>query len=110
MIKNVAIKVFIQNTIFSVFSFFNKLKKHNEKKILLYTNLGFRDNIKALFDYIVEEGYNVNNLVICSTNDYKKYQVNNSLRNVYFVSNLRGIWEYFTAGYVYYCFGFWTSC
>lgn len=104
MIKNVALKVFIQNTFFSVFSFFNKYKRHNEKKILLYSNMGFRDNIKALYDYIVEEGYNVRNVIVCSTNDYRKYQTI-ALPNVQFVSNFRGLWEYFTAGYVYYCFG-----
>lgn len=104
MIKNVALKVFLQNTIFSVFSFVNKRKKHDKKKIMLYSNLGFRDNVKALYDYLVEAGYNEDYEIVCSTNDCGKY-IDVNIPKVRFVSNLKGILEYFSAGSVYYCFG-----
>lgn len=104
MIKNVALKVFLQNTVFSVFSIVNKRLNHDKRKIILYSNLGFRDNVKALYDYIVESEYNEKYQIVCSTNDYKKFS-DVKIPNVRFVSNVRGILEYFTAGAVYYCFG-----
>lgn len=104
MIKNVALKVFLQNTVFSLFSCLNQRLKHNDRKIMLYSNLGFRDNVKALYDYIIEAGYNEKYTIICSTNDYKSYQ-EDVPKNVKFVNNIKGILEYFSAGFVYYCFG-----
>lgn len=104
MIKNVALKVFLQNTVFSFLSALNKRKNHNKKKVMLYSNLGFRDNVKALYDFMIETNYNDNYEIICSTNDYKKY-LRTQIPNVKFVSNMRGVVEYFSAGSVFYCFG-----
>lgn len=104
MIKNVALKVFLQNTVFSLFSCLNQKLKHNDRKIMLYSNMGFRDNIKALYDYIIEAGYNEKYTIICSTNDYMKYQ-KDIPKNLHFVSNVKGVMEYFSAGFVFYCFG-----
>ena len=58
MIKNVRLKVFLQNTVFFAFFWLNQRKKHDKKKIMLYSNMGFRDNVKALYDYLIENGYN----------------------------------------------------
>lgn len=104
MIKNVTLKVFLQNTVFTLFSWFNQRKHHDSRKIMLYSNMGFRDNVKALYDYLIDAGYNQKYKIICSTNDYKMY--NKDLpSNVIFVSNIRGVLLYFSAGFVYYCFG-----
>lgn len=104
MIKNVRVKVFLQNTVFSIFSAINKHITHNRNIIMLYSNSGLRDNIKALFDYMIQEKYNNKYTIICSVNDYKKYFTKN-VNNVYFVSNIIGAIKYFFAGYVFYCFG-----
>lgn len=103
MIKNVALKVFLQNTIFSLLSCINRKKSHNHNKIMLYSNMGFRDNIKALYDFLIENGYNNYYEIICSTNDIKKNS--SKIPNVKNVSNLMGIFHFFSAGFVYYCFG-----
>lgn len=104
MIKNVTLKVFLQNTVFTLFSWLNQRKHHDSRKIMLYSNMGFRDNVKALYDYLIDVGYNQKYKIICSTNDYKMY--NKDLpSNVIFVSNIRGVLLYFSAGFVYYCFG-----
>lgn len=104
MIKNVKLKVFLQNTVFTLFSWLNQRKHHDSRKIMLYSNMGFRDNMKALYDYLIDAGYNQKYKIICSTNDYKMY--NKDLpSNVIFVSNIRGVLLYFSAGFVYYCFG-----
>lgn len=104
MIKNVTLKVFLQNTVFTLFSWLNQRKHHDSRKIMLYSNMGFRDNVKALYDYLIDAGYNQKYKIICSTNDYKMY--NKDLpSNVIFVSNIRGVLLYFSTGFVYYCFG-----
>ena len=104
MIKNVALKIFLQNSVFSIFSWMNKHKMHDKKKVMLYSNLGFRDNVKALYDFMLESEYNDKYEIICSTNDFHEYK-NVKIPNVRFVSNFQGIWEYFSAGSVFYCFG-----
>ncbi len=104
MIKNVRMKLAIQNTLFSVFSIINKFVHHNKCKILLYSNSGLRDNIGALYDYLITEKYNEKYEIICSTNDYRKY-INNSIPNVKYVSNIKGVLYFFTSAYVFYCFG-----
>lgn len=103
MIKNVTLKVFLQNTVFTLFSRLNQRKHHDSRKIMLYSNMGFRDNVKALYDYLIDAGYN-QNIKSFVINDYKMY--NKDLpSNVIFVSNIRGVLQYFSAGFVYYCFG-----
>ena len=103
MIKNVALKVLLQNTVFSLFSIINKRKKHNNRIILLYSNMGFRDNIKSLFDYLIEEKYNLKYKIVCGVNDYKIYDHN--IENVLYVSNVMALYYFFKAGFVFYCFG-----
>lgn len=104
MIKNVFIKRLLQNTVFEMLSLINKHKKHNSRIIMLYSNMGFRDNIRVLYDYIIESGGNRKYQIICSLNDFKEYR-DNTRDNVKFVSNPKGILYYFRAGTVYYCFG-----
>ena len=36
----------------------NRLIKKDKESIFIYSNLGFRDNIKAIFDYLIENKYN----------------------------------------------------
>lgn len=104
MIKNVRLKVFLQNTVFFAFSWLNQRKKHDKKKIMLYSNMGFRDNVKALYDYLIENGYNQKYQIVCSTNDYNNF-LSHVPSNVKFISNVQGIKEFLSAGFVYYCFG-----
>lgn len=48
MIKNVTLKVFLQNTVFTLFSWLNQRKHHDSRKIMLYSNMGFRYKVKAI--------------------------------------------------------------
>ena len=101
MIKNVKLKVLLQNSIFRLLSIINKKKKHDNGKILLYNNGEFRDNVKALCDYLIEEKYNDKYKIVCSSSDYKEYKKIH-IKNLRYISNIRAIFEYFSAGYVYY--------
>ena len=104
MIKSVYLKVFLQNYVFSAFSVINKIFRHRSDVILLYSNMGFKDNVKAVFDYIIENRLNDKYKILCSINDYDKYKTAN-YRNVKFISNTKGVLCYFRAGFVFYCFG-----
>ena len=104
MIKNVKLKVFLQKYLFSILSTINRVLPHRKDMIMLYSNSGLRDNIKSLYDYLVEEEYFKQYIIVCSSNDHNGY-VNRQIPNVRFVSNIKGILYFFRAGYVYYCFG-----
>ena len=47
--------------------------------------MGFRDNVKALYDYLIENGYNQKYQIVCSTNDYNKF-LSHIPSNVKFIS------------------------
>lgn len=92
------------NTVFQAVSALNRLTKKKQNQILLYSNEGFRDNIKYLYDYLIEQQYNEKYRIICSTNDYKKFE-EQAPKNVSFISNVNGVWKYLTSAHIYYCFG-----
>lgn len=89
---------------FKPLTWINKIIKKDERRIFFYTNLGFRDNVKAFYDYLIEEQYNKNFKIIVSANDYEDYN-NNVPENVTFVSNKKGIGSFIKAKYAFYCFG-----
>jgi len=103
MIKNIKLKKFLQNKLFPLFSFINKILPHKDNYILLYSNMGFRDNILALYNYLIKSEYNKKYKIICSSNDYK--QIDSTPKNVIFTSNIKGIFYYLRCKHVYYCFG-----
>ncbi len=80
----------------------NKLVPKNPKKIVFYSNMGFRDNVRAVFDYLVSKNCS-DYKIICSVNDYKNFKGYPS--NIKFVSNVAGVWHFFTAKYFFYSFG-----
>lgn len=88
--------------IWSFLNVINSIVPKNDKKIFLYSNLGFRDNVRAIYDYLVENGYNKEYEIICSLNDYKAQKPQ---ENVKFVGNMRGIFSFFFSRHVFYCFG-----
>lgn len=79
----------------------NKFIPKNPNKIFFYSNLGFRDNVKALFDYIIENGYNERYKIVVSTDEtgFEK------IKNVAFVSLKKGIPSFLTSKYCFYSFG-----
>lgn len=90
--------------IFNLLGILNKIIYKKSNRIVLYSNLGFRDNTKAIYNYLVENKYNEKYKIICSTNDYKKFK-DISLKNVIFISNYLGIFYYLTSKYFMYSFG-----
>jgi CDP-glycerol glycerophosphotransferase (TagB/SpsB family) len=104
MIKNLILKKVTHAFVFPVLSVINKYKHHESSCILLHTDLGLRDNVWALLEYLIKEKYYERYEIICSTNDYKIARKKIDKR-VKIVGNVKGVIEYLKAGYVFYCFG-----
>ncbi|WP_158682940.1 CDP-glycerol glycerophosphotransferase family protein [Lactobacillus sp. CBA3605] len=104
MIRNVALKNFLINTVFRLFTGINSIIPKNDHKILLYSDLGFRDNTKSIYDYMIKNGYNDKYQIVCAVNDYQKYK-DTAPDNVKFVNRVTGIFDYWKSGHVFYSFG-----
>lgn len=82
----------------------NDIIPKNKKIIVLYSNLGFRDNVKVLFDYLIKSKFNNEYKIICVSNDF--YGINDiKYNNVKYVGLKRGLYYFFKAKYFFYCFG-----
>lgn len=89
---------------FKPLSLLNKLIKKDKSLIFFYSNLGFRDNVKAFYDYLIENKYNEKYKIVVSINDCEDY-INKAPENVTFVGNKQGIKAFMKAKYAFYCFG-----
>ena len=69
MIKNVALKKFLSGTVFRGITALNRAVPVRDDVILLYCNMEFRDNIRYLYDYLIEQGYNRKYTIIRSQNE-----------------------------------------
>lgn len=97
------LKIILTNTVFKVISLVNKIFP-KKNLILIYCNStgGFRDNLKAVYDYIIENDINKHYKVYCSAVEYKSLVVPN---NVFAVSNLSAIYYFLFSKYVFYGYG-----
>lgn len=82
----------------------NELVPKKGSRILIYSNLGFRDNVRSMYDYLVENGYNKKYEIICSLDDCSRYR-RHAPENVRFVGCVHGFALFFTSRYVFYSFG-----
>ncbi|MBR2191154.1 MAG: hypothetical protein IJ883_05995, partial [Eubacterium sp.] len=61
---------------FKPLTLLNMIKKKDKRLIFFYSNLGFRDNVKAFYDFLIEHNYNEKYYFVVSINDYEDYQFN----------------------------------
>ena len=92
----------LTNTVFRVISAINKAIPKDNQLILLYSNLGFRDNVAYLYNHLIDNEYNKKYKIIRSQNDKCREIIP---KNVKVVSNTKGILYFLRAGHVFYCFG-----
>ena len=59
---------------FKPLSLVNKFIKKNEKLIFFYSNLGFRDNVRAFYEYLIAQNYNEEYQIVVSINDVADYK------------------------------------
>lgn len=76
-----------------------------KKRIILYSNWGFRDNVKYMYDYLIENNYNYYYEIVCISDDFMnvdKIQRN----NVKFLrAGMNTVIYFLTSKYFIYCFG-----
>lgn len=90
--------------VWSFLNIINRLIKKDNKTIFIYSNLGFYDNVKAMFDHLIDNGYNEKYKIVVSVGDYEKY-IKNAEKNVHYVSTVKGLFKFFRSKYCFYCFG-----
>ena len=80
----------------------NTIIPKNNKRIVLYSNWGFRDNLRTLYQYLVDNGYQEEYEIICASNDF--YHLEKE-KDVKYVSIYRGLYYFLTSKYFFYSFG-----
>ena len=82
----------------------NRIKKKDDHLIFLYSNLGFRDNIRGFYDFLIAKEYHKKYKIVVSCGDYELFE-NDAPENVSFIGNKAGIRVFLKAKYAFYCFG-----
>lgn len=90
--------------IFPILSVLNKVIRKNENIIVIYSNLGFRDNIRSIYDYLIDNNYNKKYKIVCSLNDCMLFK-EQTIENVKFVNCYTGLYYFFISKYFFYSFG-----
>ena len=96
---------YLKPLLFKVSNFTYKINKIIPKKrnrIVLYSNWGFRDNLRTLYHYLVDNGYQETYEIVCASNDF--YHLEKE-KNVKYVSIYRGFFYFLTSKYFFYSFG-----
>ena len=81
----------------------NKVLNKDKNLVFFYTNLGFRDNVKELYDYMIANNLNKRYKIVLSVNEPEA--IKKIPENVTVVDNKEGIKYFLRAKYVFFCFG-----
>ena len=82
----------------------NSVIPKNRRSILIYSNLGLRDNAGSLYDYLISHGYNSRYRITVGCEDHKEL-TSSAPENVRFVSPARALFTFLRCGYMFYSFG-----
>ena len=80
----------------------NTLIPKKRNRIVIYSNWGFRDNIRTLYQYLVDNGYQDKYEIICASNNFYHLKRCNRVK---FISIYRGLYYFLTSKYFFYSFG-----
>ena len=80
----------------------NTLIPKKRDRIVIYSNWGFRDNIRTLYQYLVDNGYQDKYEIICASNNF--YHLKKD-KKVKFISIYNGLYYFLTSKYFFYSFG-----
>lgn len=90
--------------IFRLLEKFNNVLYKNKKRIVLYSNIGFRDNVRAVFDYLIAHKFNDTYEIVCVSDDF--FGLNSKkIKNVKFKNVYNGFFYFLSSKYFFYCFG-----
>lgn len=82
----------------------NRMLRKKNDRILIYSNLGLRDNAKSMLDYLVSHRYNEKYKITVSCEGHKRYK-KYAPKNVRFVGGLGGLRAFLRSRYMFYSFG-----
>ena len=80
----------------------NMIIPKKNKRIVLYSNWGFRDNLRTLYQFLVDNGYQEEYEIICASNNFYHLEKD---KDVKYVSIYRGVYYFLTSKYFFYSFG-----
>ena len=80
----------------------NTLIPKKRNRIVIYSNWGFRDNIRTLYQYLVDNGFQDKYEIVCASNNFYHLKKDNRVK---FVSIYRGLYYFLTSKYFFYSFG-----
>ena len=80
----------------------NTLIPKKRDRIVIYSNWGFRDNIRTLYQYLVDNGYQDKYDIVCASNNFYHLKKDNKVK---FVSIYNGLYYFLTSKYFFYSFG-----
>ena len=95
----------LKTLFFKISDFTSKLNTWIPKKknrIVIYSNWGFRDNIRTLYQYLVDNGYQDKYEIVCASNNFYHLQRDSRVK---FISIYRGVYYFLTSKYFFYSFG-----
>lgn len=102
MIKNVTIKKALKNSVFKAVSVVNKVIPKRDNYILLYSgNKGISFNLAPLKEYLISNGYNASNRIICGIEDMAYAEDDGCT----YVTHFKAIFYYLKSKYVFYTAG-----
>ena len=88
---------YLKPLLFKVSDFTYKINKMIPKKknrIVLYSNWGFRDNLRTLYHYLVDNDYQETYEIVCASNDFYHLEKENDVK---YVSIYRGFFYFLTS-------------
>ena len=80
----------------------NTLIPKKRNRIVIYSNWGFRDNIRTLYQYLVDNSYQDKYEIVCASNNFYHFKKDSRVK---FVSIYRGLYYFLTSKYFFYSFG-----
>ena len=87
-----------------VMSAINRILPKDPDKIVFYSNMGFRDNVKAVYDELISHDCGTYQIV-CAVSDWEDFENRPHPDNVRFVSPTAGVRHFFFGKYFFYSFG-----
>ena len=88
-----------------VLSFVNRLIPKKPKKVVFYSNMGFRDNVKAVYDELLRHPEMKEYKIVCAVNDHALWEGKPHPENVRFTTPVKGVFSFLTGKYFFYSFG-----
>ena len=95
----------LKTLFFKISDFTSKLSRLIPKKrnrIVIYSNWGFRDNIRTLYQYLVDNGFQDKYEIVCASNNFYHLQRDSRVK---FISIYHGVYYFLTSKYFFYSFG-----